>query len=50
MLGGYCRFTPSCSHYFVEAVRKYGPFKGTAKGIGRICRCHPWGKHGYDPP
>jgi putative membrane protein insertion efficiency factor len=50
LMGGFCRFTPSCSHYFIEAVQKYGPLKGSAKGIARICRCHPWGKQGYDPP
>lgn len=50
IMGGHCRFMPSCSHYFIEAVRKYGPFKGAGKGIARICRCHPWHPGGYDPP
>ena len=45
-----CRFTPSCSQYFIEAVRKYGPWKGSTKGVARICRCHPWHPGGYDPP
>lgn len=45
-----CRFTPSCSQYFILAVEKYGPFKGPLKGIARICRCHPWHPGGYDPP
>jgi uncharacterized protein len=45
-----CRFQPSCSEYFILAVRKYGPFAGAWKGFCRICRCHPWGRHGYDPP
>ena len=45
-----CRFQPSCSEYFILAVRKYGPLRGTLKGVWRICRCHPWGRHGYDPP
>lgn len=50
IFGTACRFTPSCSQYFILAVRKYGPFVGAAKGIGRVCRCHPWHPGGYDPP
>ena len=38
-----------CSQYMVEAVMKYGIFKGGWLGIKRICRCHPWGGSGYDP-
>ncbi|WP_437201460.1 membrane protein insertion efficiency factor YidD [Planctomicrobium sp. SH664] len=49
-LGGRCRFVPSCSEYFIGAVQKDGAVKGSAKGLWRICRCHPWGGHGYDPP
>ena len=45
-----CRFEPSCSQYFFEAVQKYGPLKGTLKGIWRILRCNPWNPGGYDPP
>ena len=45
-----CRFEPSCSQYFIEAVQKYGPLKGTLKGIWRILRCNPWNPGGYDPP
>ena len=45
-----CRFEPSCSQYFIEAVEKYGPLKGTLKGIWRILRCNPWNPGGYDPP
>jgi putative membrane protein insertion efficiency factor len=44
-----CRYTPTCSQYAMEAVRKYGPFKGGWLAIKRISRCHPWGGHGYDP-
>lgn len=44
-----CRYTPTCSQYMVEAVLKYGPFKGTWLGIKRLARCHPWGGSGYDP-
>jgi uncharacterized protein len=49
-LGGHCRFTPSCSVYFIEAVQKYGAWKGAWKGVGRICRCHPLNPGGPDPP
>jgi putative membrane protein insertion efficiency factor len=45
-----CRFQPSCSEYFILAVRKYGALRGAWKGTGRICRCHPFSKGGYDPP
>ena len=50
LLGPRCRFHPTCSNYFVGAVRKYGAIVGTAKGVARICRCHPWNPGGYDPP
>lgn len=49
MIGPKCRYTPTCSHYTLEAIRKYGPFKGTWLGMKRISRCHPWGGSGYDP-
>jgi putative membrane protein insertion efficiency factor len=45
-----CRFEPSCSEYFIGAVRKYGPVRGACKGVGRICRCGPWSVGGLDPP
>lgn len=44
-----CRYTPTCSQYMIEALRKYGFFKGSWLGLKRIGRCHPWGGHGYDP-
>jgi putative membrane protein insertion efficiency factor len=50
VLPSVCRFTPSCSEYFIGAVRKYGPLRGAWKGAGRICRCNPWNPGGYDPP
>jgi uncharacterized protein len=50
ILGGHCRFHPSCSAYFIGAVEKYGASVGTWKGLKRICRCHPWSAGGYDPP
>lgn len=48
--GDVCRYEPSCSQYFIEAVKKYGAVIGSFKGIWRILRCAPWGKGGYDPP
>ena len=50
ILGGRCRFHPSCSQYFIEAVRKYGALRGALKGVGRLARCHPFCSGGYDPP
>jgi len=50
ILGRQCRFLPTCSHYFIGAVEKYGAVRGTWKGLVRICRCHPWHPGGYDPP
>ncbi|MBP3254583.1 MAG: membrane protein insertion efficiency factor YidD [Bacteroidales bacterium] len=44
-----CRFTPTCSQYALEALRKYGPFKGLFLAVKRIIRCNPWGGSGYDP-
>jgi putative membrane protein insertion efficiency factor len=45
-----CIYTPSCSEYMIQAVRKYGPLHGSVKGVWRVCRCHPWSPGGYDPP
>jgi len=50
LLGPACRFEPTCSRYMVGALRKYGLARGLAKGLGRVCRCHPWSPGGYDPP
>ena len=44
-----CRYTPTCSQYAVEALKKYGLFKGGWLALRRILRCHPWGGSGYDP-
>jgi len=44
-----CRFTPTCSEYSLEALKKYGILKGGWLGFRRIIRCHPWGGSGYDP-
>lgn len=50
LLGPRCRFQPTCSDYFVLAVRKYGVCRGTLRGLWRICRCHPFHPGGWDPP
>ena len=44
-----CRYTPTCSQYAVEAIKKYGGFKGGWLTIKRIASCNPWGGHGHDP-
>ena len=44
-----CRFYPTCSVYAKEAITKYGALKGSWKAIGRILRCNPFHKGGYDP-
>ncbi|MCJ8208931.1 membrane protein insertion efficiency factor YidD [Mucilaginibacter sp. RS28] len=49
ILGASCRYTPTCSQYGAEAIKKYGPFKGGWLTLKRIGRCHPWGGHGHDP-
>ena len=38
-----CRFTPTCSQYALEALKKYGPLKGSYLALKRILKCHPWG-------
>jgi putative membrane protein insertion efficiency factor len=50
LLGRHCRFTPSCSSYFRQAVEKHGALRGGLKGLARIGRCHPWHPGGHDPP
>ncbi len=50
LLPKVCKFTPSCSTYFLQAVKEFGPFKGFYVGVKRICKCSPFcDKHGYDP-
>ncbi len=50
ILGPRCRFEPTCSDYFIGAVRKYGVVSGALRGIWRICRCNPFHPGGFDPP
>ena len=50
IFGRQCRFQPTCSHYYIGAVQKYGPVRGSLKGLWRICRCNPFCQGGFDPP
>jgi putative membrane protein insertion efficiency factor len=50
IFGRQCRFQPTCSNYMIQAVEKYGAFRGALKGIWRIVRCNPFCRGGYDPP
>ena len=49
LLPAACRYTPTCSDYAQQALRKYGALKGSWLAARRLLRCHPWGGHGYDP-
>jgi len=49
VMGGHCRYHPTCSQYAIDAIEKYGAIKGGWKAVKRILRCHPWGGSGYDP-
>ena len=48
-VGGYCRHTPSCSYYAIEAIDKYGAIRGIGLAAKRLGRCRPLGTSGYDP-
>ena len=46
---GTCRFNPTCTDYTIQSISKYGPVIGIYKSIIRLLKCHPFGKHGFDP-
>jgi len=48
-LGGQCRFSPTCSRYAEEAIRTHGALKGSFLMVGRVLRCNPFGRGGFDP-
>ncbi|BEQ12971.1 putative membrane protein insertion efficiency factor [Desulfoferula mesophila] len=48
-LGGQCRFYPTCSNYALDALAKYGLWRGLGKSLWRIARCHPFSAGGHDP-
>lgn len=48
-MGRQCRYLPTCSAYADEAIQTHGAWAGGWMGAARICRCHPWGGHGFDP-
>jgi hypothetical protein len=49
LLGARCRYTPSCSCYGLEAIRRHGALRGGWLTMRRLSRCHPWGGSGFDP-
>ncbi len=49
LLPGSCRYTPTCSEYGAQALRKYGPWRGGLLTLKRFLSCNPWGGHGHDP-
>lgn len=49
LLGGSCRFEPSCSHYAANAIETHGLFHGAWLSVRRVARCHPFSSAGFDP-
>lgn len=49
LLPAACRYTPTCSEYGIQAIQKYGPFKGGVMAFKRFISCNPWSKYGHDP-
>jgi len=50
LIGRQCRYLPTCSEYAAEALIAHGPWRGGSLAVRRLCRCHPFGGSGYDPP
>jgi putative membrane protein insertion efficiency factor len=49
LFAGSCRYTPGCADYMSESISRFGFFRGSWLGTKRLCRCHPFGGHGFDP-
>ena len=49
LLGGQCRYVPTCSQYAIDAINKYGAWRGGWRAVKRVARCHPWARGGWDP-
>ena len=49
LLGPCCRFHPTCSEYAIDALRRFGPLRGSGLAAWRVARCHPFNPGGYDP-
>ena len=49
LFAGSCRYTPGCADYMSESIARFGFLRGGWIGTKRLCRCHPFGGHGYDP-
>ena len=49
LIGHSCRYLPTCSEYSIEALKKFGFFKGLSLSLKRILSCHPWSNGGFDP-
>jgi putative membrane protein insertion efficiency factor len=49
LMGGQCRFHPTCSQYAIDAINKYGALRGSLKTVCRIAKCHPFSRGGFDP-
>jgi putative membrane protein insertion efficiency factor len=50
LIGRSCRFLPTCSEYAAQSLIDHGPWRGSVLAFRRLCRCHPFGGAGYDPP
>lgn len=50
LIGRQCRYLPTCSEYAADVLIGHGPWRGSYLAARRLCRCHPWGGSGYDPP